>query len=207
MGERLLRKLQWKAQRRVPEPGNLLLAVRGPDHRRAMEGLLQHRTTAQFAGLPTASPESHLAIANVDSLRCRTGHPITAPSPCRIITLKLDHQRDPSQVHDDSLLAIDPSWSIIGASLTPHWAVPIHAMHSPGGTSCTHSPNAVVRGLRCTSSVRYSTPTVSVTTCLRLTDIISMNSPRLLFCVSNLPLKECHWMKYERTNPRFSNSA
>lgn len=95
LGERILRELQRQAARRMPEPGDLLRATRGPDPHRAMAQLLQHRTATQLIGIQTTGPESRLTIANPGSLRCQPGQPIKRPSPCQILTLGLDHQKDP----------------------------------------------------------------------------------------------------------------
>jgi len=54
LGERLLRKLQRKATRRMPERRDFLFAEGGPGGDREMAGGLQHAASALGAGLQAA---------------------------------------------------------------------------------------------------------------------------------------------------------
>ena len=54
MGERLLRELQWEAEGRMPEWGDLLLTAGGADRDRMVAGRVQHPATALGARLQAA---------------------------------------------------------------------------------------------------------------------------------------------------------
>lgn len=54
VGERLLRELQWEAEGRMPERGDLLFAEGSPDRDRKMEGGVQHAAAASVARLQAA---------------------------------------------------------------------------------------------------------------------------------------------------------
>jgi hypothetical protein len=84
-GERVLRKLQFQAPRRVARGRAVLDALRGPSSDRAMAPALQYRQAALLARLPaagsrsdlTASIRSHLRSAPADQMQADSGPTLT----------------------------------------------------------------------------------------------------------------------------------
>src|SRR5271170_7120145 len=78
MGERLLRKLQLEAQRRVPQRRDLLLHERDQSPGRTLASALQHHQAALLARLQSSGASS-LAPIN-QHWACKSGKPTALPT-------------------------------------------------------------------------------------------------------------------------------